>query len=251
MSLVNPENVKELIEHCKQRLGEPMITVNITEMQCHIRVKEAIRMFVDYHYASTETAWVKQEITSAIKANKQIEVPDFVVGVNRIMNMKRSIYTDINSIGSSIFAVLNRNLLSNVEYMNKVDVYLYEREISEWENIWRPVPGFRFNRTSKNLQIDTGSHNLNVGDFLMYQAQIDLSQFTGRFFSDDWLIRYTTCLFDEQQGINLSKINNANLPSGIRINSQEIAERSSKEKALLLEELRENAYAMINPVSIG
>jgi hypothetical protein len=250
MSIENPQNRDELIAHCKMRIGEPLIRVNITDMQARLRVKEAISMFLSYHFDATENAWVRQEITTAIQANKQFEVPSFVVGVNKIMNFKHNIFRDVNGIGGSMYAVLNKNLLMGVETSNKIDIYLYEREISEWENIWRPTPGFQFNRTTKTIKFEASSFHFNVGDFIMYQAKVDTSQFTGDFFSNDWLIRYTSCLIKEQWADNLSKIKDVSLPGGHKIDVDGIASSSAREKADLRQELFDQAMDF-SPVSIG
>ncbi|QIG67955.1 neck protein [Rhizobium phage RHph_Y68] len=250
MSIENPQNRDELIEHCKMRIGEPLIRVNVTDMQARIRVKEAIYLFLSYHFDATENAWIKQEITPAIQANKQFEVPGFVVGVNKIMNFKPNIFKDINMLGSSIYSVLNRNILMGVETMSKVDVYLYEREISEWDNIWRPTPGFQFNRTTKTIKFDSSAIHFTVGEFIMYQAKVDVSQFTGDFFSNDWLIRYTSALIKEQWADNLSKIKDITLPGGHKIDVDGIASSAAREKAELKEELYNNAMDF-SPVSIG
>ncbi|QIG69586.1 neck protein [Rhizobium phage RHph_I46] len=250
MSIENPQNVEELITHCKMRIGEPLIRVNVTDMQARIRVKEAMYLFLSYHFDATEDAWLKQEITPAIQANKEFEVPDFVVGVSKILNPKPNIFKDINMLGSSIYSVLNRNILMGVETMSKVDVYLYEREISEWEQIWRPTPGYGFNRTTKTLKIDTSAIHLIVGEYVMYRAKVDVSKFTGDFFSNDWLIRYTSTLIKEQWADNLSKIKDITLPGGHRIDVDGIASSAAREKESLRQELYDNAMDF-SPVSIG
>lgn len=251
MSLENPQNRDELIEHCKMRIGEPMFKINITQMQARLRVKEAVRKFLDYHFDATERAWIKQEITPAIASNKFITVPEFVVGVDKILNMKPNMFRDVNMIGSSIFSILNRNLLQNVETSNKVDVYLYNREVSEWEEIWRPTPHYDFNRTTKVLKIDTSGSNLIVGDFIMYRAAVDISFSNGDFFSNDWLIRYTSCLIKEQWGENLSKFKDIQLPGGHSYSADDIASKAAEEKVKLLEELHEEASYIYSPILIG
>ncbi|QGZ13886.1 head-tail adaptor Ad2 [Rhizobium phage RL38J1] len=250
MSLENPQNTSELIAHCKMRIGEPMIKVNITDMQAKLRVKEAIYLFNSYHFDATEDAWIRQEITPAIQANKEFKVPDFVTGVNKIMNFKSSMFNDINLLGASVFSVLNRNLLSNIETSSKVDIYLYQREISEWENIWRPTPEFHFNRTSKMIKFDAGAVHFIVGQYIMYQAKVDLSQSTGDYFSNDWLIRYVSCLFKEQWAENLSKFKGITLPGGHQIDVDSIRSSSEKEKVELKEELYDQAMDF-SPISIG
>ena len=50
MSIEFPQDRMELIQHCKMRIGEPIIKVNVTDTQALIRVKEAVRMFLDYHF---------------------------------------------------------------------------------------------------------------------------------------------------------------------------------------------------------
>jgi hypothetical protein len=251
MAIDTPQNPLELIQHCLMRLGHPMIKVNVTDFQAKARVKEAIYLYLSYHFDATQVGYVKQEITQEIQLSKQIVVPKFVTGILKVLNMKQSMFKDVNSLGSSIYSVMNRNVLSNVETSSKLDIYLYEREISEWDSIWRAAPRFQFNRDTKILQIDTSSFQLQVGDFIMYQAALDVSEFSGDFFSNDWLIRYTSCLIKEQWGENLTKFKGIKLPGGNEYDVESIKNEAKEEKEKLRQELFDMASYYVNPISIG
>jgi hypothetical protein len=251
MSIDRPQNPTELIQHCLMRLGQPMIKVNITDFQAKARVKEAVYLYLSYHFDATEVGYLKQEITNEIQASRQIICPKFVTGVYKIFNPKPNMFQNINTLGSSMFSILNRNVLSNVEVAGKVDIYLYERELSEWDTMWRATPRFQFNRDTKLLQIDTSSVHMQVGSFFMYQAALDVSEFSGEFYSNDWLIRYTTTLIKEQWGENLTKFKGIKLPGGNEYDVESIKNEAKEEKEKLRQELFDLASYHINPVSIG
>tara|TARA_R100000988_G_C3990416_1_gene162367 strand:- start:1147 stop:1440 length:294 start_codon:yes stop_codon:yes gene_type:complete len=85
---------------------------------------------------------------------------------------------------------------------------------------------------------------LNVGDFIVAHVynKVNPDTYTD-VWADRWLIRYTTCLFKESWGQNLSKFTGMQLPGGVQFNGQEIFSQAQQEKTQLEQEMI-SAYSL-------
>lgn len=242
MSTTKPTTKDELIKNVLSRLGAPDIYVAVTGDQLKHRAHDALVKYVENHYQSTSKAYLKFLITEEFIASKTLTLPDFVVGVDTVLSYKmRNLYA-ADMFGTSMWAILSNNYFGQVGVANKLDIYLYERELSEWENIFQPMPKFVFNKTNHELVIEGGSFRMQVGSYLMLRCSISLEDFNGEFFSNSWLLRYLEALVRIQWGENLSNWSETGLPNGVKANGPGILARGEKMKEELEEELAEAAF---------
>ena len=120
-----PSTRQELIDYCLRRLGYPVLEVNVDEDQIEDLIDDAIQYFQERHFDGVERMLLKHEIT---KENKEtlktgittttanstvgittttftesqnfIQLPDHVLGVERVLKM------DASTI-SSVYLILN------------------------------------------------------------------------------------------------------------------------------------------------
>tara|TARA_B100001123_G_C14909403_1_gene867139 strand:- start:364 stop:750 length:387 start_codon:yes stop_codon:yes gene_type:complete len=102
----------------------------------------------------------------------------------------------------------------------------------------------RYNRHVNKLHIDMDWEKLNVGDFIVAHVynKVNPDTYTD-VWADRWLIRYTTCLFKESWGQNLSKFTGMQLPGGVQFNGSEIFSQAQQEKTQLEQEMI-SAYSL-------
>ena len=247
MSTEMPETKEELIDHCLERLGQPMVKVNVTRQQARIRVKEAVKKFLDYHYESTDLIWIRHVLSDVESQQKWIQVPDYVHQILTVFNLHmQHFYAETDGFGTSLYAYLNQNFISNSRSSlpGKLDIWLYKRDLQDWESLFNASPHWHFNGPEKKLYMEARSESFKPGTNVMYKAAVDISSVNGlAFWSNDWLIRYTTCLIQEQWGVNLQKFEFANMPGGNRIRNAEILSEAKADKEKLLEELYANAMS--------
>jgi len=55
---------QELIEYCLRQLGDPVVEINVDDLQVEDRVDEAIEYWRQYHFDGIERVYLKQQITA-------------------------------------------------------------------------------------------------------------------------------------------------------------------------------------------
>ena len=69
MSATRPASKTELKEYALRRLGFPTIDINVATEQLDDLVEEAIDYYQEYHYNGSYQAFLRIEVTEAIKTN--------------------------------------------------------------------------------------------------------------------------------------------------------------------------------------
>ena len=203
MSIDNPINKDEHIQAALTLLGHPVIRVNVTPDQLLLAVKQSMKKYVDYHNDATDSVWIAQEITGSIIENKSFIAPDEVEAVTYVHGLDHAAYR--NGLGfiangthipgdQSGYSVDN---FTNIFY-DTVTVFLNRRSLSYFNNIQNPPEIFRFNALTKEVQIDTSDSFLIEGNYIVYQANVNLANTVNAFWSDDWFIRYTSAMIKKQ-----------------------------------------------------
>jgi hypothetical protein len=84
------------------------------------------------------------------------------------------------------------------------------------------------------------SGRIAVGDYLVFHCYrvVDPNSYS-KVFNDTWVKDYTTALFKEQWGSNLTKYTNYTLPGGLVVNGEKIYNDAVIEVAALEEKLRD------------
>ena len=73
MSATRPATKTELKDYALRRLGYPTIDINVATEQLDDLVEEAIDYYQEYHYNGSYQAWMKIEVTDAIKTAAKSE----------------------------------------------------------------------------------------------------------------------------------------------------------------------------------
>ena len=99
---------------------------------------------------------------------------------------------------------------------------------------------FDFTRSTMRLHIHTDWDDIDVGDFIVFEAYaiIDPETFT-KVYNERHLKKYVAALFKKQWGQNLSKFTGIQLPGGVEFNGNEIYSDALQEIEKLEEQMRE------------
>lgn len=63
--MANPTTKAELATYVKQRLGHPVISINVSDAQIDDRIDDAVALFQDYHYAGTIKTYYRTQLTTS------------------------------------------------------------------------------------------------------------------------------------------------------------------------------------------
>ncbi len=139
MSTTKPASKSELKEYCLRRLGKPVLDINVDDSQVEDLVEEAVQYYNERHFEGVERMFLKHEFTAAdvtrfkssnvtntspsgdawSERNNYIEVPDHVIGINKIFGMTSS------SIRGNMFGIEYQLFLNDLYQFGAVDILNY------------------------------------------------------------------------------------------------------------------------------
>ena len=247
-----PSTRQELIDYCLRRLGYPVLEVNVDEDQIEDLIDDSIQYFQERHFDGIERMLLKHEIT---KENKEtlktgittttanstvgittttftesqnfIQLPDHVLGVERVLKM------DASTISSGLFNIKYQIFLNDLYYYGALDLLNYAMTKTYLEDLSRiitPDTQLRFNKKNHRLYLDIDFGQLSDDTFIIIDGYrlLDPSD-APAIYNDFWLKRYATAIIKKQWGMNLIKFNGVLLPGGVQLNGRQIYEDALKE----------------------
>ena len=237
-----PTTRAEFKERCLRNLGKPVIEINVDDDQLEDRIDEALAYYQDYHFDGTQKTYLKHAVTQTDIDNTYIEVTDSnIIGIIDLFDIGDA--TSTNNLFNIRYQIALNDLYDLSRY-DLVPFYMNFQNIRFIEEILIGRQPLRYNRHVNRLSIDMDWEKLNVGDFVVAHvyAKVDPGTYPD-IWSDRWLIRYTTSLFKESWGSNLSKFTGLQLPGGVQFNGQELFAQATQEKSTLEHEMI-SAYSL-------
>ena len=237
-----PSTRAELKEYALRKLGKPVIEINIDDDQMEDRIDEALKYYQDYHFDGVEKTFLKHEVTATDKTNEYITITNSnTIGIINLFDIGDA--TSTNNLFNIRYQIALNDLYDLSRY-DLVPFYMNFQNIRFIEEILVGRQPLRYNRHVNKLHIDMDWEKLNVGDFIVAHVynKVNPDTYTD-VWADRWLIRYTTCLFKETWGQNLSKFTGMQLPGGVQFNGQEIFSQAQQEKTQLEQEMI-SAYSL-------
>ena len=251
-----PSTRQELIDYCLRRLGYPVLEVNVDEDQIEDLIDDALQYFQDRHFDGCERMLLKHKITednrntlrtgiTTTTANSTvgitttsfdenqnfIQLPDHVIGVERVLKM------DNNTISSGLFNNKYQIFLNDLYYYGALDLMNYAMTKTYLEDLSRiitPDTQIRFNKKRGRLYLDIDFAQMSDDTFIVIDGYRLLDPADApKVYNDFWLKKYATSLIKKQWGMNLIKFQGVMLPGGVQLNGRQIYEDAIRE----LEEL--------------
>lgn len=237
-----PTTRAEFKERCLRNLGKPVIEINVDDDQLEDRIDEALAYYQDYHFDGSHKTFLKHAVTQTDIDNGYISISDEgIIGVVNLFDIGDA--TSTNNLFNIRYQIALNDLYDLSRY-DLVPFYMNFQNIRFIEEILVGKQPLRFNRHMDRLYVDMDWEKFNVGDFLVAHvyAKVDPGTYPD-VWSDRWLIRYTTSLFKESWGSNLSKFTGMQLPGGVQFNGADILSQALQEKGQLEQEMI-SAYSL-------
>lgn len=228
-------------ERCLRNLGKPVIEINVDDDQLEDRIDEALAYYQDYHFDGVEKTFLKHTVTQTDIDNQYISISSDTIGIIDLFDIGDA--TSTNNLFNIRYQIALNDLYDLSRY-DLVPFYMNFQNIRFIEEILVGRQPLRYNRHVNKLHIDMDWEKVNVGDFIVAHVynKVDPDTYTD-VWADRWLIRYTTCLFKESWGQNLSKFTGMQLPGGVQFNGGEILSQALTEKTQLEQEMI-SAYSL-------
>ena len=255
-------------DYCKRKLGYPVLEINVDDDQIDDLIDDALQIFYERHFDGVERMYLKHKLTQDeidrgsasgtegvgivtttvtsttneiigtnttnwVETSNYLEVPDSVIGVNKIFKF------DSSSISGGMFSIKYQLFLNDLYYFNSVELMQYAMTKSYLEDIDHLLTTdkqIRFNKRQDRLYLDIDWKSEVAGNFLVLDCyrQVDPSNFGG-VWNDSFLKPYATALIKKQWGQNLIKFKGVKLPGGLELNGREIYEDAQRD----LEEIKQ------------
>lgn len=247
-----PSTRQGLIDYCLRRLGYPVLEVNVDDDQIDDLIDDSIQYFQERHFDGVERMLLKHEITkenretlktgiTTTTANSTvgittttftesqnfIQLPDHVLGVERVLKM------DASTISSGMFNIKYQIFLNDLYYYGALDLMNYAMTKTYLEDLSRiitPDTQLRFNKKNHRLYLDIDFGQMSDDTFIIIDGYrlLDPSD-APAIYNDFWLKKYATATIKKQWGMNLIKFQGVLLPGGVQLNGRQIYEDAIKE----------------------
>ena len=161
-----------------------------------------------------------QTLPKLSEALNYIEVPDWIIGVNRIFD-----FLDKSSM--NIFDIRYQFRLNDLYDFSSAELLYYETVKTRLEFLYWILEGakmIRFNRRMGRVYLDLDFNaDVQPGNYIILDCYrlLDPSE-SPRVWNDFFLKRYVTALIKKQWGQNLIKYQGVQLPGGLTLNGREL-----------------------------
>ena len=265
--MAKPTTRQGLVDYCLRKLGAPVLEINVDDDQLDDLVDDAIQLFNERHFDGVERMYLKYKLTQYDidrgKANNKtgstntagivttsadstvipgvgsiisnwyetsnfIQVPDSVVGVERIFKF------DTSAISNGMFSVKYQLFLNdvafNLGYNGLLSYSMTKSYLEDIDMMLTTDKQIRYNKRQDRLylDIDWGSETTDTFIILDCYRALDPDTFTG-VYNDTFLKKYLTALIKRQWGQNLIKFQGVKLPGGIELNGRQIYDDAERD----------------------
>jgi hypothetical protein len=233
--MAKPTTRSELADYCLRALGAPVVEINIDDDQIEDRIDEAIQFWQEYHSDAAVRTLIKHEVTAGELASNEIEVPDAVLSIVRVLE-----FQDFSS--ASLFNAKYQMYLNDFFGMRNPGGLLNYELTSQYMSLVEDIlnghgQAMSFNRHKNTVKFhaDIADH-VAEGDFIIFETfqTVNPSSYPD-VFDDMGLKELLTLLIKKQWGQNLSKFEGMQLPGGVTINGSAIYEQATAD----IKELKE------------
>lgn len=222
-------------DYCLRKLGQGVITINVSPDQVDDRVDEALNLFWQYHFDGAEKIYYKHQITADDKTNQYITMPDNVIGAVDIFPLGAGI------TGGGMFSIQYQIALNDLYTFTSQSMVPYTMAMYQLQSMEQLLIGqkpLRYNKYNNKLYIDMSWADVAVNDYLIVVAyEVVDPELYQKAWADVWLLQYATALIKEQWGSNMTKFTAVQMPGGIMFSGDRILSDAQLEIAKLKEQI--------------
>lgn len=227
-----PDNITEVINYIKKRLGEPAVQVNVCDEAIIDRIGDALQFYRDYNEDGVEKTYVSHIVTQDDIDNQYFTVANNVFEVTRVLpptNVDKNIMTDITY---NMRHSINFNEFMMSAYTGAFEEYsLMQMKIQEINDMFIGAKTSDFNRFTHRLYWRQKLQDqFEVGDYFVYEAYVIVDpELYGAVLTDRRFLALAAAYVKQQWGIILTKFADVPLLGGIKLNATGIAQEAKED----------------------
>ena len=222
----------DLKQYIKERLGEPVVRVEIDDVQLEHVINLAVEKFVEKADDGSSIRFMQL----ATSAGQQKYVLDTDVYTVKKVYAADGNFPEINAVFPDRYMADNYG--ANLDTQGGLlSLEISRQRIAELDFYLKVQPIFDYNTTTRTLYLLEPPTSGIVG--VLYYEKLDYSEETSSIYDHHWVKRYATELGREQWGVSLTKYEGSMLPSGLTMNPAAMLQKAEQEKEKLEIELQE------------
>jgi len=230
-----------LKKYIKEVLGEPVVTVQVTDEQLEHIINKVTEKFVDYVSGGTQLRYLNLDISAGIQEYQLAE------DVYAIQHIYDTTSIDLGSVFpegsftagtfSGGFREVSHSLGTYGHKHDLLSIELTRQHIQTLNFMLSVQVSFNYNSTSNKLYLMESPKAAKKLGIIYYQI-FDYSGDT-HIYDHTWFKRYSVEQARKQWGTNLMKFNGSILPGGLTIDATAILTEAKEEIEKLDQELEE------------
>lgn len=221
-----PTNRAELKQRILEMLGEPVIKINIADVQLENAIDDALEYWSEFHADAQDRSYIKVEITQADIDNGYVSLPESVMAVLNILDPRSNsnltwMSYEYELLRDTIFGMSSG---AGTTGMSGMTPYVVARTyLSEIDMQMRPKVQYDFRYHKHQVQLfDNMSKLFKPGDFMILEVMGYLYKESYNIWGDKALRKLATAMAKKTWGMNLKKFSGVTLPSGVNLNGDAI-----------------------------
>jgi len=240
--MARPNNKAEFTQLIRRKLGEPIISIEVTEDQFDDVIDMAIEFYCQNVYEGSKTStYVFDIATGTLEYDLASSIPN-LFAVTDIL----SPYGFDNSMFPTQYGFTKDDVdflfsLGKLEGNSLVDYSIAMQNISAVNKMIVPKTSWDFNYNTGLLRFGSQPSMTKAVASCTILLDYDGSG-SGKYWSNNLLTEYTTALAKIQWGQNMKKFSSMSIPGGGEINAQGIFDEGMAEKERIETEVKENLF---------
>jgi hypothetical protein len=217
-----------LKQYILQKLGEPVINVNLADVQLDNAINDAILYFQEYHYEGSETTFIARQLSQQDIENKWIPTPSNVMTVIKVFKPHDTAFGA--GIGESLFDIQYQFFRNEIFELTRSgsqlsNFHIVLNYIAQMNDMLNFPLRHRYQGAENKLYVDGNwSRMFREGKYLVYEAMVrNNPDDDAPMLFDNWALKKLAELEAKKQwGMNLMKFQGVQLPGGITMNGEKI-----------------------------
>jgi len=228
----------ELRQHILNRLGAPVINIEIAKEQMDIYIEDTVDKFIEVHYDGLDEGYIFLDLVSG---TTEYALPETIHSVISILSTGGLGLSDepllVNPYLVGNYYVGN-DMYAGGNYINTpsvLDIEMYDQSIASYRSVMEKKILFEYNSTTNFINIlATPKADKRVA-LRVHASPVEITTI----YENNWVKKYSTALCKIAWGQNVGKFEGATLPGGVSLNYQLIIEEGKQDKEELETELYE------------
>lgn len=216
-----------------ERLGQPVVRINVTDIQVNHVINDTLEKFVMFADAGVQLRFKTQEF---VRDTAEYAMSFDTFAIIEVFDSSNLSLTTTIFNDSKVSPDYKYHPLTQLEKQDLLSIELARQYLEQANFMLKVKILYDFNTATRTLYLlDPPDENYTAG--ILYYQRIDYSNSNSLVYDHPWIKKYSTALTKKQWGDNLIKYTGSLLPDGLQLNGETILSEAKEEIERLEDEL--------------